>query len=286
MTQFKSASLTPATLAILHRKETEYPHTGQYCQTTERGTYLCRQCGLALFRSSEKFRSHCGWPSFDDAIPSAVTKQQDADGIRTEIICYRCSGHLGHVFEGEGLTAKNVRYCVNSLALDFVLSEEIIEAEEAIYAAGCFWGVEHLLRQHIGVVFSEVGYSGGTLMQPHYDAVCTEKTGHLEAVRILFDPSITHYEALTKDFFCIHDPTQIDGQGPDKGEQYKSAIFFHNETQHHIAQALIAELKAKGLSINTALRPATVFWPAESYHQNYYGKNHQQPYCHRRVQRF
>ena len=111
--------LTPREADIILRKATEAPWSGEYEKNTAAGTYLCRQCGVALYRSSDKFDSGCGWPAFDDALPGMVRRQPDADGHRVEIVCEHCGAHLGHVFEGEGLTAKNTRHCVNSLSMRF-----------------------------------------------------------------------------------------------------------------------------------------------------------------------
>src|SRR5688500_12156314 len=116
----KTASLADYILSVVEHKGTEQPYSGEYNDFAEAGTYLCRQCGLALFRSQHKFNSACGWPSFDEEIADAVERKIDADGLRTEIICARCHAHLGHVFSGERLTAKSVRHCVNSLSLDYV----------------------------------------------------------------------------------------------------------------------------------------------------------------------
>lgn len=116
----KYNTLTPEEEYIILHKGTEHPFTGALLDNKATGTYTCKRCDAALYRSSDKFESHCGWPSFDDEIEGAVLRVRDADGRRTEIVCAACRGHLGHVFEGEGFTAKNTRHCVNSLSMNFV----------------------------------------------------------------------------------------------------------------------------------------------------------------------
>lgn len=282
----KVASLTPMVKRIVCDKATEYPHTGLYNPIKGRGTYLCRRCGLALFRGVHQFNAGCGWPSFDEEIAGAVARKPDADGQRTEILCARCGAHLGHVFTGEYFTPKNRRHCVNSASLDFVGDEFVCDTEEAILAGGCFWGVEYYVKQIPGVLKVESGYIGGHVVEPSYEQVCSGSTGHYEAVRVIFDKAHTNYYAIIKRFFEIHDPTQADGQGPDLGRQYASAIFYFDEAQNQTAESLIDVLEKKSYRVATQLLPAQIFWPAESYHQNYYAKHPKLPYCHKPVARF
>ncbi|WP_300728051.1 bifunctional methionine sulfoxide reductase B/A protein [uncultured Rikenella sp.] len=277
--------LTPEERHVIIDKGTEAPFSGKYVTFDADGTYHCKQCGAPLYRSADKFDSGCGWPSFDDALPGAVRRTPDPDGQRTEITCARCGAHLGHVFTGEGFTPKDTRHCVNSISLEFEPAAPASTAE-AIFAGGCFWGVEHLMQQQAGVISVESGYIGGTTDHPTYEQVCTQKTGHAEAVRVTYDPTKIDYETLAKRFFEIHDPTQQDGQGPDLGPQYRSEIFYLDSEQKTIAERLIRQLEAKGYRIATRVTPATVFWPAETYHQDYYRRKGTEPYCHAYTKRF
>ena len=282
----KTASLTDLILRVVRDKGTEKPYSGEYDDFGDSGTYLCRQCGLPLFRSQTKFHSGCGWPSFDEEIKGAVQSVPDADGMRTEILCSRCHAHLGHVFAGEEFTDKNTRHCVNSLSLDFVADLDVKDTEEAIFAAGCFWGVEYYFQKLPGVLKTEVGYTGGHTKSPTYQNVCSGTTGHYEAIRVLYDPSKISYEQLVKFFFEIHDPTQPDGQGPDRGQQYLSVVFYYDDKQKDIALHVIEQLEYMGYKIVTKLLPVSSFWPAEQYHQDYYEKQGKQPYCHRYEKKF
>lgn len=282
----KIASLTPIAKRIICDKATEHPHSGVYNQVMTQGTYLCRRCGLALFRASSQFSSMCGWPSFDEDIIQAVKQVPDEDGRRMEILCARCDAHLGHVFTGEFFTHKNTRHCVNSISIDFVVDSQVLDTEEAIVAGGCFWGVEHFLKQTPGVVRVESGYTGGRLAGPNYDQVCGGNTGHYEAVRVVFDKNKTDYHHILKRFFEIHDPTQKSGQGPDIGQQYQSAVFYYNQEQLTEAETLKQILQKRGYQVATQLLPVQTFWPAEEYHQDYYSKHAKAPYCHQPVNRF
>ena len=156
----------------------------------------------------------------------------------------------------------------------------------AIFAGGCFWGVEYMLSKVPGVLKVESGYIGGTTENPTYEEVCSHRTGHAEAVRVVFDPAKVSYETLARLFFEIHDPTQENGQGPDLGDQYRSEIFYTSPAQQATAERLIAELRRKGYDVVTQVTPAGRFWPAEDYHQRYYERKGTQPYCHAYTKRF
>lgn len=156
----------------------------------------------------------------------------------------------------------------------------------AYFAGGCFWGVEHYMEQLDGVLSVESGYMGGHVESPSYEQVSSQTSGHLETVIVRFDSSRIGYPAIAKRFFEIHDPTQADGQGPDIGPEYLSAVFYTSPEQKQATEALIEQLKARGYDVVTQVRPAERFWPAEDYHQDYYAKTKKTPYCHSRVKRF
>jgi peptide methionine sulfoxide reductase msrA/msrB len=277
----KWRELTDEEKRVIVDKGTERPFTGEYNDFFEPGVYSCRRCGAMLYHSQDKFKAHCGWPAFDEEIPGAVNRVPDADGRRTEITCANCGAHLGHVFSGEQLTEKNVRHCVNSISMQFRPEAEV-KYGRAIFAGGCFWGVEYWFQKVPGVLKVTSGYIGGTKPEPTYREVCSHTTGHAEAVEVQYDPVRVSYEALAKLFFEIHDPTQVDRQGPDVGDQYRSEIFYTSDEQKQVAEKLIGELRDRGMRIATRVTAATQFWPAEEYHQNYYGKTGSQPYCHAR----
>ena len=284
MTKLKDTTqyneLTPEEERVIVHKGTEMPFTGKYYTHKEKGTYICKRCNAPLYRSNGKFESHCGWPSFDDEIKGAVKRIPDADGRRIEIVCSNCNGHLGHVFEGEGFTDKNIRHCVNSVSIEFVGADQEIKTDTAIFASGCFWGTEYHFQQLPGVISTEVGYIGGSIKNPSYKEVSTGRTGHAEAVKVIFDPAKTSYEELAKLFFETHDPTQVNRQGPDIGTQYRSEIFYFNEEQKKISEKLIGLLKDKGYNVVTKLTKADQFYSAENYHQDYYKNSGGTPYCH------
>ncbi len=282
----KVNKLTPQEKAVIINKGTEKPFSGIYYDNWEKGTYLCKRCDSPLYKSDSKFDSQCGWPSFDEEISGAVKRERDADGIRVEILCANCGAHLGHVFTGEGFTDKDTRHCVNSISMTFVADKKETKYEKAYFAGGCFWGVEYYFEKENGVISAESGYIGGDKNDPTYAQVCDGNTGHAEAVEVIFDPAVTSYEKLARLFFEIHDPTQVNRQGPDIGEQYRSAVFYTNEDQKLTALKLVGLLEDKGYDIATQVVEARKFWRAEDYHQDYYEKKNGTPYCHGYTKRF
>ncbi|MBD3796148.1 MAG: bifunctional methionine sulfoxide reductase B/A protein [Campylobacterales bacterium] len=283
--ELKLNKLSDAEKYVIIHKGTERPYSGKYYKFDQKGTFICKQCGAKLFSSKDKFESHCGWPSFDDAIEGAVKKVKDADGKRVEILCARCGAHLGHVFEGEGFTEKDTRYCVNSISMNFE-SATNKNIQKAYFAGGCFWGVEYYLEKEKGVVSVVSGYMGGEKPNPSYKDVSQGSSGYLETVEVTYDANKIDYETLARLFFEIHDPTQKNGQGPDIGEQYHSVVFVADLKQRNIIKKLITLLKLKGYDVATVIREKKKFYKAEEYHQDYYEHKGKTPYCHGYVKRF
>src|SRR5690554_1533246 len=275
-------ALTPEEKRVIINKGTEVPFTGEYLHNEAAGLYLCKLCDAPLYRSEDKFDGHCGWPSFDDEIDGAVKWVRDADGRRTEIICNNCGAHLGHVFLGEGFTPKQTRHCVNSVSMKFVPAETEVKdgVVTAYFASGCFWGTEYFFTRAPGVKKTAVGFMGGHVQNPTYEQVVQKNTGHLETTEVVFDPKATSYEEMVKLFFETHDFTQTNGQGPDIGPQYLSCIFYSSVKEREIAQEYIDILSEKGYKVATMLKPASTFWRAEGYHQQYYDHRGGTPYCH------
>ncbi len=158
--------------------------------------------------------------------------------------------------------------------------------QKAYFAGGCFWGVEYYFQNLPGVISTKVGYMGGQTEAPTYEEVSRGNSGHVETLEVTYNETISSYEKLAKLFFEIHDPTQLNRQGPDIGAQYSSVVFYVNAEQKAIAEKLIKILKSKGYAIVTEVKKVGTFWEAEDYHQKYYAKNGNEPYCHVRQKRF
>lgn len=269
---------------VLRQKGTEKPFSGILLHNKEQGYYACKGCGTLLFSSNQKFDAHCGWPSFDNELDNAkIKKIKDTSHgmIRTEIVCSNCGGHLGHLFD-DGPTESGLRYCVNSLSLDFKPENKIETIDTATFGGGCFWCTEAIFLAVKGVKKVESGYAGGNTKNPTYKEVCSGNTGHAEVIQISYDSNLVNYTTLLEIFFSTHNPTTLNQQGADIGTQYRSIIFYHNENQQHIANEIIQKLEKEHIypaPIVTQVSKISTFYKAESYHQNYFNQNKEQAYC-------
>jgi peptide methionine sulfoxide reductase msrA/msrB len=279
-----AAKLSPEAYRITQKADTERPFCGNLLDNKLDGVYCCVVCGLPLFTSEHKFKSGTGWPSFfREFDPAHVAREKDESHgmVRIEINCARCAAHLGHVFD-DGPPPTGQRHCVNSASLRFYEQgaerppeSRPVATEAAYFAGGCFWGLEHYFELGPGVLEAVSGYMQGHVDKPTYKDVCTDSTGHAETVKVVFDPARLTYRRLLEAFFKMHDPTQLNRQGPDVGAQYRSGIWYANDRQKSEAEAYLAELRQgrlKGRTIVTQLEPAKTFWPAEEHHQDYIAK--------------
>ena len=279
--------LTRKQYEITTRKGTEAPDTCAFSEVHEPGVFQCVRCHTDLFRSSSKFESGTGWPSYYEPIsPLNVVEEPDNSFgmVRTEVLCARCGSHLGHVFD-DGPPRTGKRYCMNGFALKFLPEGELYQidlSEVATLAGGCFWCIEAVFLEVDGVEKVISGYTGGTTVDPTYQQVCNCETGHAEAVQVTFDSARISYREILEIFFSVHDPTTPNRQGGDTGTQYRSVIFYHDEQQKSIAENLIAELDDAHIwqqPIVTQVAPLGKFYPAEEYHQKYFARHLDQGYC-------
>ncbi|HLJ10892.1 MAG TPA: bifunctional methionine sulfoxide reductase B/A protein [Planctomycetaceae bacterium] len=301
--------LGPERYKIVRGKGTEPAFCGTLLDNKQNGVYTCAGCGLPLFSSDSKFNSGTGWPSFYQSIAqSNVEMRRDSShGMqRVEILCARCGGHLGHVFD-DGPRPTGLRFCLNSESLFFTPGDRLAsladpaaealrasaaptasgpaspsaELASAVFAGGCFWCTEAAFEQLEGVIDVESGYAGGSAETANYQRVCDGDTGHAEAIRVTYDPRRISYEKLLDVFFDAHDPTQLDRQGGDVGTQYRSAIFFANQDEKDAAEVRIRRLndeRAFSRAVVTTVEPLETFYRAEDYHQDYARHHPDQPY--------
>lgn len=282
--------LTAEEKRVILNKGTERPFSGSLLDEKHEGTFLCKQCHAPLYYSDMKFDSWCGRPSFDDAIPGQVHEETDADGHRTEITCLTCGGHLGHVFRGEHITAKNTRHCVNSVSLTFVpekipLEQFVLEtkSELATFWWWCYWCLEAVFQRLKWVLLVESWFMWGESEDPSYEEVCDGRSWHVEVVQIHFDPQVITYQTLLNVFFTSHDPTQLNRQWADIWTQYASVIFTHSPEQKALAQQTIDGYNTKKIfapdTVVTDVRDATEFRKAPWYQKDYYNTNLWSRYC-------
>lgn len=256
---------------VLREKGTEQPYSHSYYDTKQKGIYLCSGCFNPLFSSDTKFESGTGWPSF--YIPysskSVVVGLDDSHGMtRDEVVCAKCDGHLGHVFD-DGPPPTGLRYCLNGVSLILAADQSL---EKVVFAQGCFWCVEEIFEAIKGVSSVVSGYSGGEEKNPTYAQVSAGETGHAEAVEISYDPNVISYNDLLRVYFNSGDITQVNGQGNDLGKQYRSVVFYNNETQKQEVETYIANLNESGEftePIAVEIAKLEKFWVAEEYHQDY-----------------
>jgi peptide methionine sulfoxide reductase msrA/msrB len=272
------AQLTAEQYRVARQKGTEHAFSSEMCNLFEPGLYACACCWTELFDSGKKFQSGTGWPSFTQPIkPNAVAYHVDnKHGMqRIETTCNTCEAHLGHVFP-DGPEPSGLRYCINPVVLKKVTKG----VERATFGGGCFWCTEAVFKDVKGVHRVESGYSGGTSANPSYREVCEGKTGHAEVIQVTFDPQAVSYADLLRLHLASHDPTTLNQQGADKGTQYRSIIFTHDAEQERIAKQVIADVQPLlGNPIVTEVQAFTEFFKAEDYHQDYYAKNSDAPYC-------
>ncbi|WP_310378383.1 bifunctional methionine sulfoxide reductase B/A protein [Flavobacterium sp.] len=280
--------LSPDLYAVARNADTERAFTGKMWDSETVGTYYCATCGNKLFKSNQKFVSSCGWPSFfEQENKNSITfKDDNSYGMkRIEALCGRCNSHLGHLFD-DGPKPTGKRYCMNAISLDFdpenIASTNKENLQTIVLAGGCYWCVEAVYENLIGVKSVVSGFAGGTVKNPSYEEVSSGNTGAAEVVQITYDATVTNLDEIFKVFFTVHDPTTLNRQGADVGTQYRSAIFYANEDQKQAAQSIINDLnidKVYSSPIVTTLEPFTVFYKAKESHQNYYQNNKSQGYC-------
>jgi peptide methionine sulfoxide reductase msrA/msrB len=300
-------TLTPLQYKVTQEDGTEPAFRNEYWDNKESGIYVDVVSGEPLFSSLDKFKSGTGWPSFMRPIKAEnINSKTDRTFFttRTEVRSRVGDSHLGHVFD-DGPAPTGKRYCINSASLRFIPVERLEsegygeylslfhtgekekaaagKSETAIFGAGCFWGVEEILRKIPGVINTTVGYAGGSVADPTYPMITTGKTGHAEVVKVEFDSDIISYGEILDYFFRLHDPTTLNRQGNDRGTQYRSLILYQDETQKKTAEQVKEQANKSGKwsdPVVTEITSAAPFYSAEEYHQDYLQKNPGGYMCH------
>jgi len=270
--------LTPEQFQITRLKGTERAHSSEMCSYFEPGKYACVCCGTLLFDGGEKFESGTGWPSFTQPIKeNAVAYHKDISFgmVRIEALCNSCDAHLGHVFP-DGPKPSGLRYCMNAVSLRKAESSD----KKITLGGGCFWCTEAVFDLLQGVIKVESGYSGGKISNPTYREVCSGMTGHAEVIEVTYDPDQISFEDLLRIHLSTHNPTTLNEQGADTGTQYRSVIFYRNESEKNLAEKVISEMQPFFENpIVTEITPFEQFYKAETEHQNYYKENRDAQYC-------
>ncbi len=274
-------SLTPKQYYILREHGTERPFSSELYEVKEEGTYVCAGCKNPLFSSFAKFNSGSGWPSYFQPYYRRslnVGTDNSYGMVRDALTCKRCDGHLGHVFN-DGPKPTGLRYCIDGDGLLFVPKNVKKTTAVATFAGGCFWCTETIFESIKGVSEVISGYSGGKEKNPTYESVGAGRTSHAEAFQVYYDPKVISYEDLVRVFFASIDPTIVNGQGPDRGAQYRTIAFYSNDAEKAIIEDKIAEITPEYSNpIATQVVPFEKFWEAEEYHQDFVKRNPNQGY--------
>jgi methionine-R-sulfoxide reductase/methionine-S-sulfoxide reductase len=274
---------------------TEPAFDNAFWDNKQAGLYVDIVSGEPLFSSLDKYDSMSGWPSFTrPLVDNNIVEHSDESlgMVRTEVRSTHADSHLGHVFPDGPEDKGGLRYCINSASLRFIAKQDLVaegygeflplfegsdevsrhKEQIAVLAGGCFWGMEELFRQQLGVVSTRVGYTGGHIPDVTYKQVKVGNTGHAEAIEVTFDSTVTDYRAILEFFFMVHDSTTKNRQGNDIGDSYRSTIFVVDSEQASVASSLIKELDESGIlpgPIVTTVVKAGPFYQAEPEHQNY-----------------
>ena len=272
-------SLTEKQYYILRKHGTERPFSSELYEVKDEGIYICAGCKNPLFSSDAKFNSGTGWPSYFKPYSRKslnVGTDNSLGMVRDALTCKRCDGHLGHVFN-DGPEPTGLRYCIDGDGLLFVPKQPALAV--ATFAGGCFWCTETIFESIRGVSEVISGYSGGKETDPSYESVGSGRTSHAESFQVYYDPKVITYQDLVRVFFASIDPTIVNGQGPDRGAQYRTIAFYTTEDEKTIITAKIAEIaKEYSKPIATQVVPFDKFYEAEEYHQDFVKRNPNQGY--------